>query len=151
MDEYADLGAWAFARLQADTDVVASVMPDMIFEAGDLRAEDINAAQAKRKREELTDRVLAIVVIDSGQDGQNCSFSVLIYDRYGYTNIRTARQAVIAALINCPAKLPRAATISEVKFTGRSGFGFSIDPKVDMDFERVDFEGRIFAETDTYF
>lgn len=150
MTEYADLGAWAYARLSASTEVAALVMAGMTMEAGELTADDINAAQTARHSAGETGKVLAIVVIDTGQEQTTASCSVLIYDRYGYTNIRTAREAIITALINCPARLARNATISEVKFSGRSGFGFSLDPKVDMDFERVDFEGRILTETDTY-
>lgn len=150
MDVYADLGAWALAKLQATTDVTDLVMPGMLMEAGELQTEDINAAQAARRESEETSRVLAVVVIDTGQEQETASFAVLIYDRYGYTNIRQAREAIIDALVNCPAHLSRDATISEVKFSSRTGFGFALDPRVDMDFERVDFIGRIYTETDTY-
>lgn len=150
MTEYPDLGAWALARLQNASAITDLVMPGMILEAGALRAPDINAAQDARLRSNETARVLAVVVVDTGEENLTATCSVIIYDRYGYTNIRAVREAVIAALVNCPAALPRDAHVSQVRYAGRSGHGFALDPKVDMDYERVDFAGQIYTEQDIY-
>jgi len=150
MTEYPDLGAWALARLLATTSVTDLVMPGMVMEAGLLLAPDINTAQDTRRESANPDRILALIVLDTGEQNLVATCSVVAYDRYGYANIRVVREAVINALINCPARLPRDAFVSEVRYAGRTGHGFALDPKVDMDFERIDFSGRIITEQDIY-
>ncbi|HET19255.1 MAG TPA: hypothetical protein ENO16_01415 [Chromatiales bacterium] len=147
-DVYADLGAWALAKLRATPAVTNLVMDDLLLEAGDLTAEALTEAQETRREAGETDRVLAVVVQDTGEQELVASCAVFIYDRYGYATIRTVREAVITALVNRPALLVRDACVNQVKYAGRSGH--AIDRLLDLDFERVNFSGAIIAERDIY-
>ena len=157
MTVYADLGLWALATLRANTTVIARVMDQFVFrdvlvrgilEAGDITAEHLSAAQDERRRTGAVDKALAIVVQDLGEEGFTAQCAVFVYDRYGYANIRAAREAVIAALINLPARLARGALISEVRFAGRTGH--AIDVQFDLDIERITFSGPLIVERDCY-
>lgn len=157
MTVYADLGLWVAATLRANASVTALVVDNFvlhnqvvrgIIEAGDITAEHLTAAQGERRRLGQTERVLAIVVQDLGEDDFTAQCAVFVYDRYGYGNIRAAREAIIAALVNLPAQLARGALISAVKFAGRSGH--AIDVQFDLDIERITFSGALIVERDCY-
>lgn len=157
MTEYADLGAWVLATLRADESVTALVVDKFILldsvargiiEAGDVTAEHLNAAQDERRKNAEAERVLAIVVQDLGEEDFTAQCAVFVYDRYGYTNIRAAREAIIDALVNKPAQLARGALVSEVKFAGRTGH--AIDVQFDLDIERITFSGALIVERDCY-
>ncbi|HNT74398.1 MAG TPA: hypothetical protein PKH77_05195 [Anaerolineae bacterium] len=145
---YADLGAWALAKLRATPAVTALVMDSLVLEAGDLTAEALTAAQETRRKAGATGKALAVVVQDTGEEAFTASCAVFIYDRYGYANIRNVREAVISALVNFPALLVRDACINQVKYAGRSGH--AIDRLLDLDLERVDFSGALITERDFY-
>lgn len=149
-DIYADLGAWALARLKAATAVTTLVVGGAanVLEAGDLTSETLTAAQETRRAAAATTKVLAVVVQDLGEKNFTASCAVFIYDRYGYANIRTIREAIIAALVNKPALLVRDACVNQVAYAGRSGH--AIDVQFDLDLERVDFNGALIAERDIY-
>lgn len=156
--EYADLGAWALATLRADANVTAVVVDQFllrdvvvrgIIEAGDVTSEHLSVAQEERRKADyLPQRVLAIVVQDLGEEEFTAQCAVFIYDRYGYTNIRVAREVIIDALVNRPATLARGALVSEVKFAGRTGH--AIDVQFDLDIERITFSGALVVERDCY-
>jgi len=75
-------------------------------------------------------------------------FAVFVYDRYGYTNIRTVREAIISALVNEPAVLVRGALVIGVQYEGRSGHAIDVD--FDLDLERIEFSGALVVERDCY-
>lgn len=149
-DMYADLGAWALARLKAAAPVTNLVVGGAanVLEAGDLTSETLSAAQETRRAAGATGKVLAVVVQDLGEKSFTASCAVFVYDRYGYANIRTIREAIIAALVNQPALLVRDACVNQVAYAGRSGH--AIDVQFDLDLERVDFNGALIAERDKY-
>lgn len=149
-DVYQDLGAWALARLKATAPVTSLVVEGAVnvLEAGDLTAETLTAAQEARRASGATGQVLAVVVQDLGEKDFTASCAIFVYDRYGYANIRTVREAIITALVNQPALLVRDAWINQVKYAGRSGH--AIDVQFDLDLERVDFSGALIAERDIY-
>lgn len=152
MTTYADLGAWALATLQAATTVTALVMARsgvaQILEAGDVTATTLAEVQETRRVAGQTGRVLTIVVQDLGEDDFTARCAVFVYDRYGYTNIRTAREAIIAALVNQPAQLARDALVIGVQYAGRSGHAIDVD--FDLDLERINFSGALVTERDCY-
>ena len=157
MTEYADLGAWALATLRADANVAAAVIDKFILrdvvargiiEAGDVTAEHLSVAQDERRKEGQTEKVLAIVVQDLGEENFTAQCAVFIYDRYGYANIRAARAVIIDALVNLPAQLARGALVNAVEFAGRSGH--AIDVQFDLDIERITFSGALIVERDCY-
>jgi hypothetical protein len=147
MTVYADLSAWALARLKATGDVTALVVggADNIVESGELHAKDLQSAQETRRDSADQARVLAIVVMDTGETGgqkRAASCSTFVYDRRaGYGNIRSVREAVISALVNQPVVLKRNAAIVQVEYRGRTGHEQFQD--FDLDFERVDFGGPL--------
>lgn len=149
-DVYADLGAWVLAKLRATAAVTALVMGGSagIIEAGDLTAEALTAAQESRRETAATSKVLAVVVMDTGERDFTATCRIFIYDRYGYTNIRTVREVVITALVNCPVRLLRNACINQVKYAGRSGH--AISQPFDLDLEALDFSGSLIVERDIY-
>ena len=149
MTTYADLGLWALATLRATPLVVACVEnANAILEAGDVTSERINAAQEARRENKRTHQVLAIVVQDLGEEDFVAQCAVFVYDRYGYSNIRAARVAIIDALVNQPARLAREALVNAVQFTSRSGH--AIDVQFDLDIERIIFSGPLVVERDCY-
>ena len=147
MAVYDDLALWALALLRAATDVTDLVIEGAsgIVESGDLSGEDLQAAQLARRETDETDRVLAILVMDTGEtggvSGKTASCSIYIYDRGGYSNIRAAREAVIIGLLNQPVSLARGAYIVQIQHAARSGHGKF--EEFNLDFERVDFRGLI--------
>lgn len=149
---YADLGAWALATLQATPAVTALVMSldgtAQILEAGDVTASALAKVQEARRISGQTTRVLTIVVQDLGEEDFTTRCAVFVYDRYGYANIRTVREAIIAALVNQPALLVRDAMVNAVQYDGRSGH--AIDTEFDLDIERINFSGALVVERDCY-
>jgi L-cysteine desulfidase len=147
MTVYADLGAWALATLKLTSSVTVLVVGGAanIVESGELHANDLQDAQEARRASADQARVLAIVVMDTGETGgqkRTASCSVFVYDRRaGYGNIRSAREAVISALVNQPVVLSRNASIVQVGYRGRTGHEQFQD--FDLDFERVDFAGPL--------
>jgi len=153
---YSDLASWALAILR-DTDAVCDLVvggADGILETGQLSAQALQAAQVTRREdEEEAGKVLAVLVWDRGEGGdvraREATCSVLAYDRgKGYANIRTVREAVIAALVGQNAVLARGAMVVKVRYDGRSGHQ-TLD-EFDLDAERIDFTGPILAEQDEY-
>lgn len=158
-----DLGAWALAKLEATTAVTGLVIggATMILEAGDVTAKALADAQETRREAVIaeaeeeeppeisaSEKVLAIVVQDTGESMFSASCAVFVYDRYGYANIRVVREAVIAALVNCPAVLVRDALVNQVRYNERTGH--VIDTEFDLDFERINFNGALITERDCY-
>lgn len=147
MAVYDDLALWALAVLRANTDVTDLVIEGAtgIVESGDLSGEDLQAAQATRRETGEVGKVLAVLVMDTGESGgvsgKTASCSIYVYDRGGYSNIRAAREAVITALLNQPVSLARGAYIVQAQCTARSGHGKF--EEFNLDFERVDFRGVI--------
>lgn len=147
MAVYDDLALWALALLKAETDVTDLVVGGAagVVESGDLAAEDLQDAQVTRRESGETTKVLAILVMDTGEtggvSGKTASCSIYVYDRGGYGNIRPAREAVITALVNQPVSLARGAYIVQVKVAARSGHGKF--EQFNLDYERVDFRGAL--------
>jgi len=150
MTVYADLGAWALAKLKATATVTALVVNGaaLVLEAGDVTAAALDAAQETRRENGQTTRVLSVVVQDFGERNLVASCAVFVYDRYGYANIRVVREAIITALVNCPVILARDALVNQVRYAGRSGH--AIDAQFDLDLERIAFSGEIVTENDYY-
>jgi hypothetical protein len=157
MTVYADLGLWVLATLRATPAVTALVMDKIvhnnavqrgIIEAGDVTAELLNVAQEARRKSGQTQQVLAIVVQDLGEEEFVAQCAVFIYDRYGYANIRAAREAIITALVNQPVQLARGALVNALAFSSRSGH--AIDAQFDLDIERIIFSGPLVVERDCY-
>ena len=147
MATYDDLALWALALLRANTDVTDLVIEGAtgIVESGNLSGEDLQAAQMTRREAGDTEKVLAVLVMDTGEtggvSGKTASCSIYIYDRGGYSNIRAVREAVIIALLNQPVSLARGAYIAQAQHAARSGHGKF--EEFNLDFERVDFRGLI--------
>jgi len=152
MAVFADLGAWALDKLRNTTAVTDLVVDGaaMILEAREpvSIATLISEAQETRREAGDTQKVLAIIVQDFGEQGLEASCGVFVYDRYGYVNIREVREAVILALVNCPVMLARDAQIIAVHYGGRTGH--IVSTQFDVDFERVDFDGPLVTENDYY-
>jgi len=150
MTVYADLGAWALATLRATPGVVGLVVGGAarILEAGEIALAELAAAQNERREHAENNRVLEIMVQDLGEEGMVSRCVVHIHDRYGYTNIRTAREEVIKALVNQPAALARDAFVIAVQYESRSGH--TIAEKLDADMEYIIFSGTLVAERDSY-
>jgi len=147
---YLDLGAWALAKLKAASTVTALVMGGalQILEAGDITAAALEQVQIERRETAKTSKVLAVAVQDLGEENTVARFAVFVYDRYGYTNIRTVREAIISALVNEPAVLVRGALVIGVQYEGRSGHAIDVD--FDLDLERIEFSGALVVERDCY-
>lgn len=152
MTTYADLSAWALARLRATAAVTDLVMVNdgvvQVLEAGDVTAEALAEAQKTRRATAQTAKVLAVAVQDLGEEEFVARCAVFVYDRYGYANIRVVREAVIAALVNQPALLVRGAMVNAVAYAGRSGHAIDVD--FDLDLERINFSGALVVERDWY-
>ena len=150
MTTYADLGAWALARLKATAAVTDLVIGGAarVLEAGDVTAEALAEAQKTRRETEQTPKVLAVAVQDLGEEEFAARCAVFVYDRYGYENIRVVREAIITALVNQPALLVRDALVNAVAYAGRSGHAIDVD--FDLDLERINFSGALVVERDCY-
>lgn len=147
MADYSDLGAFILARLRSLTAVQSLVVGGAarILDGGELTGATLAAAEKERQASKAA-QVLALVVMDTGEAGsvgnKTATASVFIYDRQrAYANIRTAREAVIAAVVNQGVPLVRGALVVQVDYAGRSGFVQFED--FDLDFERVDFAGPL--------
>ena len=145
--EHKDLGEKLLALLRVSAAVTGLVVgsSDSVLEAGYLTGELLNANELTR-RTNGTDKVLAVVVVDTGERGsigsKTGSASVYLYDRQrGHDNIRPAREAIITALINQPVLLARDAYMVGIGVAGRTGFVQLED--FDLDYERVDFAGAL--------
>lgn len=147
---YADLAAWAVATLQATSAVTTLVVDGAsgIVESGELEPQQVQAAQTKRRNipppapgaPAVQSPVLAIVAQDLGEEERGgkrwTTVAVMLYDRgQGYSNIRAAREAVLAALINQPVRLPRWAGVVQVQYLERSGHMRFAES--DLDFEQI--------------
>ena len=156
MTEHADLGAWALATLRANESVTALITDGAagVVESGELSSKDLQDAQASRRESGETGKVLAVLVMDTGEAGRTdrvAACSVFVYDRgRGYGSIRAVREAAIDALANQPVSLTRDAFIVRVRYAGRTGH--QRFEQFDLDYERVDFEGPLtFSESgDSY-
>lgn len=145
--EYTDLGAFLLARLRASDAVKALVVGGAarILDAGELTGEILARAEEDR-RQSKSAQVLALVVLDTGESGQEgvkiATASVFAYDRQrGYVNIRAAREAVIGVVVNHPVSLVRGGFIVQTTYAGRSGLVQFED--FDLDYERADFSGLL--------
>ena len=150
MATYSDLGQWALATLKANVALLALVVDgaDGVFESGKLIGRDLELAQ-KTRLDSSGAEVLAIQTIDTGEHALIATCSVFICDRgQGYASTRTAREAVISALINQPVVLARGAHIVQVQYVGRTGHARYSD--FDLYYERVDFEGALVVNNDIY-
>lgn len=153
---YSDLASWALAILR-DTAAVCDLVvggDGGIVETGQLSAQALQAAQVTRREDgEEAGKVLAVLVWDRGEGGdvraREATCSILVYDRgKGYANIRTVREAVLAALVGQNAVLVRGAMVVHVRYDGRSGH--QTLEEFDLDAERIDFTGSLLAEQDEY-
>jgi len=145
-----DLGQHCLAVLQADAAVIAQVMggADGVVEAGDLSTTLLSDADKARTTAGTDTFVLAICVIDRGEERGVVEADVFVYDRHrGYSNIRAVRQLVIAALAGCPATLDFNRYIVKVGYAGRSGHLQNLD--FDLDVERISFSGPLVGEVST--
>lgn len=147
MPDYSDLGAFLLAQLRASAAVTALVVGGAarILDAGELTGALLSAAEKERQASKAA-QVLALVVMDTGESGpeggKTATASVFIYDRQrAYANIRTAREAVVTAVVNQGVPLVRGALIVQVGYAGRSGFVQFED--FDLDYERVDCAGPL--------
>lgn len=143
-----DLGEWALETLKATTAVTDLVFAGdaAVLESGELSAKLLEQWQKERRDAVETSKVLAILVMDTGDrkvdKDRQVSCSVFIYDRGGsYDNIRMLREAVLLALLGQPVTLPRDAYVVAVRYDERTGH--AIDETFDLDFERVDFYGPL--------
>jgi hypothetical protein len=147
MAVYDDLALWALALLKANEDVTGLVVAGAagIMESGNLAAEALQDAQVTRRETGEADKVLAIVVVDTGEKGRvsskTTSCGIYVCDRGGYGNIRAAREAVIIALLNQPVSLARSAMSVDVQYAARSGHMRNVE--FNLDYERVDFSGDL--------
>ena len=150
MTVYADLGAWTLAALRTAPRVVNLVVggATRILEAGEITLAVLSTAQSERHARGENNRVLEIMVQDLGEENMVTRCAVHIHDRYGYANIRTAREEVIKALVNQPAALARDAFVIAVQYESRSGH--TIAEKLDADMEYIIFSGALVAERDSY-
>ena len=153
MPPYNDLGEWALYTLKNTAAVTALVYAgaDAIVESGDVSNADLEAWQAARRNAGITNKVLAVFVMDTGEsDSRIASCMVFVYDRgASYANIRATREAVISALVGQPVALPRDAYIVSVDYSARTGH--AIDQDFDLDFERVLFSANVLGrEPDLY-
>ena len=150
MTTYSDLGEWATATLKTASAVTVLVVAGAagIMESGDLTSQDLEAAQKTRLDANGT-KVLAVLVMDTGETNGQASCSVFVYDRgQGYTHIRAAREAVIATLLDGAVVLARNAHIVQVLYRGRTGHAVFED--FSLEYERVDFIGPLVIDKDIY-
>ena len=153
-----DLAEWALAELKGNSTVTDLVVSGAsgIIESGELVMRWLEEQERTRVANDATlgSRILAVEVMDTGEysfEGTRYArCSVFIVDRgKGYSNIRAAREAILTALLLKPVPLARDAFVKKLGHLGRSGH--SIHESFDVDFERVDFQGSIFAmEPDAY-
>lgn len=156
MAEYPDLATWALEKLQATAAVTDLVVGGAasIAATGKLTARLLDTNQAARRDSADPDRVLAIIVWDRGEGrgrggGRSVLCSVFLHDRgAAYANIQAVREVVISALIDHPVLFARDAQTVATKYVARTGH--QRFDEFDLDFERIDFEGPLVAEFDSY-
>lgn len=124
---------------------------DSVYEAGDLTAEMLSAAEnARRGDSDLEGKALALAVQDAGEDKlQRDTFRqyvvVRVYDRFrGYRNIRSARHVLRACLYGFIGTLVEDGVrqgLAHTEFVGRTGHRYDLTYAVE--YEAITFIGTV--------